>query len=363
VGFSPFNLIFLRTMSDGSRRLAVLVGLAVSLAFAPSALATAGEPVIGSVSASNITERGATLEAQVDPQGSATTYEIWLECQVASLQAGAGCGSGSEPVPGSPRGHDVIAVGSENRTVGVTVTGLHPGYSYWYGVLVTNSAGKVESLHHLFQTSSPGSCTDVCGSGEPYETHLEPWVNESIGNWGAGGTAREAERQAKAAKELEAQHAKEREEQEFKEAAAKTTEAAARKQREEQEQDTGGLSLVGTSIIVQSNGAALVRLNCLGTASCRGKLTLTAKGAAKARDAKGKKAGAVPIGTVSYSIAGDETKSVNVKLNAAGRALLSADRGRCGASLSILELAPSPQNTQMKAVHLVQRKTANERKS
>jgi hypothetical protein len=35
-------------------------------------------------------------------------------------------------------------------------------------------------------------------------------------------------------------------------------------------------------------------------------------------------------------------KTVKIELDAAGRALLSADHGRLGASLAILEPAPSP---------------------
>jgi hypothetical protein len=114
--------------------------------------------------------------------------------------------------------------------------------------------------------------------------------------------------------------------------------------------------LANTSIAVQSNGTAFVRLNCLGIANCRGKLRLRAKSTIEAKGAKGEnKARPVSIGTVSFSISGDETKTVKVKLDAAGRALLKADRGHASASLQILELAPGPGNTQTKAVRLVQR--------
>jgi hypothetical protein len=48
--------------------------------------------------------------------------------------------------------------------------------------------------------------------------------------------------------------------------------------------------------------------------------------------------------------------TVKVTLDAFGRALLGADHGRLRASLALLELAPSPENTQTKIVHLVQQK-------
>jgi hypothetical protein len=120
---------------------------------------------------------------------------------------------------------------------------------------------------------------------------------------------------------------------------------------------TGHVSLTSTHITFQSSGVALVKLECIGTESCHGKLTLTAKSAIKA---KGKKrtttTRTVTIGTVSFSIPGDETMTVKINLDTTGRALLKADHGRCSASLEILELAPSPENTQVKAVQLVQQK-------
>ena len=122
---------------------------------------------------------------------------------------------------------------------------------------------------------------------------------------------------------------------------------------------SGGVSLAATTVTVQSSGMALVRLNCLGIASCRGKLTLTAKSSVEATGKK--KARAIMIGTVRFVISGDKAKTIKFDLNAAGRTLLGADHGRCSASLAILELAPGPENTQTKAVHLVQRKTTKRR--
>jgi hypothetical protein len=121
----------------------------------------------------------------------------------------------------------------------------------------------------------------------------------------------------------------------------------------------GGVALAATSITVQSNGTALVKLNCLGIAGCHGKLTLTAKVTAKVKgrsrgDGKKASVGAISSGSAGFSIAGDETKTVRVALDAAGRALFKADHGHCNASLAILELAPNPKNTQTKTVRLVQ---------
>jgi hypothetical protein len=124
---------------------------------------------------------------------------------------------------------------------------------------------------------------------------------------------------------------------------------------------TGHVSLAGTHITVQSSGVALVKLECVGEATCDGKLTLTTRVTIKA---KGKRKAAkravgirtVTVGTASFSIAGDEARTVNIKLDAIGLAALSADHGRLSSSLTLLELAPAA-NTQTKTVQLVLQKT------
>jgi hypothetical protein len=151
------------------------------------------------------------------------------------------------------------------------------------------------------------------------------------------------------------------------EAAAKKKqeeEAAAvnKKKEEEKPPATGGVSLEGSTITVQSGGEALIKLACTGTGTCSGKLTLTANSSVNARGAKGEKARSVMVETVGFSIAGDETRTVRIKLDAAGRMLLKADHGRVSASLAILELAPGAANTQVKAVRLVGEKGAKGRR-
>jgi hypothetical protein len=110
--------------------------------------------------------------------------------------------------------------------------------------------------------------------------------------------------------------------------------------------------LNGSSITVQSSGEAIVKLACAGTARCSGKLTLTVKRATK----KGEKAKTETIGTATFSIPPNETTSIKVTLSAAGKALLSVDHGRLGATLSILKSSPAPSQTHTDSVHLVQQK-------
>ncbi len=312
--------------------LAVLVVSAVSLVFASSALAAEGQPTIVNAQATYITEQGAKLEAQIDPGNGETAYEFWLECRSVS-------GGSCEPIaPQKQGGH--IATGSGEQTVSVNVAGLQAGDSYSYGVAASNAAGRVEA-HLAFETQELGACATGC----PYKTGVS-LQSEELGRLSAeGAPAREAARQQAAKEQAEREAAARKADQPIVPATSSPSRTA-----------TGGVTLASTGIVVQKNGMAMVKLSCLGIETCHGKLTLTAKDVAKARDAKGKKASAVAIRSTDFSIAGDETKSVKVDLNAAGRALLSADHGHCSASLAILELAPGREDTQMKVVRLVRRK-------
>jgi hypothetical protein len=127
------------------------------------------------------------------------------------------------------------------------------------------------------------------------------------------------------------------------------------------EQFVGSVSLKGTSITVQGDGMGLVKLDCTAGQNCTGKLTLTAKSTVKPKR-KQEKTSTITIGTASFSIAGEETMSVKIKLNATGRALLSTDHGRLTASLAILQLQPAPSKTQTASVHLVQRPPHSKKK-
>lgn len=122
----------------------------------------------------------------------------------------------------------------------------------------------------------------------------------------------------------------------------------------------GEVSLVGTSIAVQSDGTALVKLDCKGGASCGGKLTLSAQATSKA---KGKKKRTITIGIAKFSVAAGKTVTVKVKLDAAGRALLDAAHGHLSAHLTIVQSAPAPIHSQTKSVHLLQQKARNSRGS
>ena len=116
----------------------------------------------------------------------------------------------------------------------------------------------------------------------------------------------------------------------------------------------GSVSLLATSIAVQGNGTASVKVDCQGIATCHGKLTLSTKNTV---DIKGKQTlRTVPIGTASFSVPGGRSKTVSIKLGPVGRVLLSTAHGHLSAKLSIVKLEPAPRQSQVKAVQLVQQR-------
>jgi hypothetical protein len=115
---------------------------------------------------------------------------------------------------------------------------------------------------------------------------------------------------------------------------------------------TANVSLVTRNIATSGRGVASVKLACTGTGMCRGRLTL--KGKSKAKE--GKKATAPMIGTADFSIPAGTSATVELKLDTRGRTLLGADRGRLGATLTILKSSPAPSQTHSEAVRLVREK-------
>jgi hypothetical protein len=122
----------------------------------------------------------------------------------------------------------------------------------------------------------------------------------------------------------------------------------------------GGVSLTATNVTVQSNGMVLVRLECLGIASCRGKLTLTTKrtvtenGTVRTQgNSRHKHSKTTMIATTIFSISAGKTATIELSLNAAGRALLGTAHGRLNATLMVVRSSPAPSQTSTESVPLV----------
>jgi hypothetical protein len=107
------------------------------------------------------------------------------------------------------------------------------------------------------------------------------------------------------------------------------------------------VSLVKRSILVKSHSRAVLKLTSKGPGSCSGRLKLYVK----VKAAKGRtKTKTIAAG--GFTIAAGKARTITLKLNAAGRALLSAGHGRLSAKLSILRVSPSPRVTLTSAVRL-----------
>ena len=218
--------------------------------------------------------------------------------------------------------------------------------------------------------SNGEGCTPISGAGSPSYLLAGPDVGHTIrvtetarNDTGAGISAASAATAVIQAQQLGVQEeaAKRKAEEEAaakrkteEEAAAKRKteeEAAARRKHEEEHAATGNIFLDRSVITVERNHEALIKLSCTGTATCRGKLTLTAR---RKGEGKGK---AKNIGTATFSVPANRSETIKLMLNATGRAFLSGAHGRLSAILTIFKGSPSPSKTQTQGVHLVKAKS------
>jgi hypothetical protein len=313
--------------------------LAAALALpATRALAVGDEPpTIERIAATNISTNGATVEALINPQGNTTTYEIWLVCQHPAA-VNPIC---EEPTGGSHLQKGYVG-GIFDRTVSDSLTGLREGYQYVYEVSAASTAGSAQTQYQTFETARPASCPNGCSPIEPYESKMTPGAEAVL-----RGAAEEAEARQRGYVEREAKERAERE------AAAKASQQSI---PAPPVTAPSSVSLASSDITVESGHVSLIQLECLGAASCNGRLTLSAKIATKAKGTR-RHSHTIAIGTADFSISGDETEAVKLDINATGRRLLGEDHGHLAASLAILELAPSPESTLTKAVQLTRQQT------
>jgi hypothetical protein len=279
---------------------------------------TAGVP---EVFPGEATPTGATTETiggQVDAVGQTTEYHVAYGL-ASSIWCTSGGGSGSAELATSAQ--TLGFTDGTSHTVSVPLSGLTAATEYCAELVAANGSGTAGGGHVTFTTEpSSGGGNPGGGSG-----------GSSPGNGTSGGVSTTPPATGTTP--------------------ANTPPAA-----------TGSVSLDGSAITVQSSGAAAIKLTCSGTSTCGGKLTLTAKSAAKKGKKKSKKVTTETIGTASFSIAAGKTATVKFTLNATGRALLSAAHGRLAATLTILKSAPAPAATQTESLHLVQHKAIKAKK-
>ena len=137
---------------QGGRRITRFVQSFAASALACGMLAVSAQaavPTIEGVAAKSITSKRATLEATIDPNGLATTYEFWIDYSICQnvLTGEDVCTA----MAVEQRGQGHIGAGSSSQSVTTTLTKLEPGYSYTYWVVASNSAGEEHSASQKFK--------------------------------------------------------------------------------------------------------------------------------------------------------------------------------------------------------------------
>jgi hypothetical protein len=162
--------------------LAVLVGvIGVLPASVSSAQAASFSPSIESESVSHITSTDAILEAQINPGGLETTYEIWIGT-VGCIEEGGPASDCESTGPGEIVG--TIPAGTSTTTVSGDIakvwSKLAPNSSYVFTVSATNSAGKANSNYKIFKTAAgtqPAIASESVSSITPTDATLEAQIN------------------------------------------------------------------------------------------------------------------------------------------------------------------------------------------
>jgi hypothetical protein len=124
---------------------------------------TPPEPPTVSESASQVTATGAVLEAELDPDGLATTYHFEYDT-VPYLPGEAAHGVST---PEGSAGAGIVDVAR-----GAVIQGLTPSTTYYYRVVAENRLGKVEGENETFITQ--GGAASVLPDGRQWELVSPP---------------------------------------------------------------------------------------------------------------------------------------------------------------------------------------------
>lgn len=112
-------------------------------------VAQAAAPAIGEQSAINVSATGATLQAQVNPEGTETTYRFEYDT--------SGYGSDATHGERAPSPEESIAASTNPASVEVHVQSLGPGTAYHFRVVATNAAHEVAyGADQTFTTPASG---------------------------------------------------------------------------------------------------------------------------------------------------------------------------------------------------------------
>jgi hypothetical protein len=190
-----------------------LCGVSAAVFLQPSTQAQAAEgvaPVIGHVTATEVAEHEEKVEAQVNPGGLETDYEVRLVWQLPDPPGGPPPNAGEGPTGGAQTQTGRIVASSGDQTVSATLTGLQWGYVYYYVIIAANSVAQTKGESpYQFGFHISGEFPNGEGSGPPFESEIPIWYNK-LSEEESAQTIKEYEaKQRQIAKEHEEQQARE----------------------------------------------------------------------------------------------------------------------------------------------------------
>jgi len=108
----------------------------------PAVGQAAGAPLVATSSATNVTNTTATLNATVNPDKQATTYNFQY---------------GTTTSYGTSTASQTTGSGNASQSVSADITGLTPSTTYHFRVVATNPSGTTQGADQTFTTTPSGS--------------------------------------------------------------------------------------------------------------------------------------------------------------------------------------------------------------
>jgi hypothetical protein len=148
----------------------------------------AESPTIDSVTLKEVTIAGVALEAQINPQGNETSYEFLFVWRALKPRE-----RGEPLAGGSPAQQGRIGAGSSDVTVSAFLSGLQPGYTYWYQVVATSLGNSTRSAATALAYFNPDWFEEVppLEEGPPYVPPERAGCADESGNLAAAKTVQE----------------------------------------------------------------------------------------------------------------------------------------------------------------------------
>jgi hypothetical protein len=193
--WAPGSMPALTGRRHGSEVVRLISALCASLvaswiAVVPTAAATEpGRPEVQLKSPVPVSPTSAIIEAEINPNGSNTTWEIRLECETPWSMPFK-----CEPVEGGAQRQEGRMEASSGIQTARSAVAVHEEYEYSYAVIASNAAGRAGYVGTRFVYcgyADEGGCLIAWSPG----TSLASF--EALEAYGSEAPQREAERQAK----------------------------------------------------------------------------------------------------------------------------------------------------------------------